>query len=127
MWAARLIPLVCGIASMFLMRSVARRYLTPRAVPIAVGLFALDDWLLYYSAEIKQYSSDVALTLVALLLAAAPADMTPAKPPRSCRLRGGRRLVLASAGAGARGRGNLPGGTGRDSPGLEQSARASWG
>src|SRR5262249_35452319 len=66
----------CAIASMFLMRSVARRYLTPRAVPIAVGLFALNDWLLYYSAEIKQYSSDVALTLVALLLAAEPNVMT---------------------------------------------------
>jgi hypothetical protein len=68
--AARLVPLLCSIASMFLMRSVARRYLTPRAVPIAVGLFALNDWLLYYSAEIKQYSADVALTLLALLLAA---------------------------------------------------------
>ena len=40
--AARLVPFLCGIASMFLMRSVARRYLTPRAVPIAVGLFALE-------------------------------------------------------------------------------------
>jgi len=74
--AARLVPFLCGIASMFLMRSVARRYLTPRAVPIAVGLFALNDWLLYYSAEMKQYSVDVALTLVALLLAAGPPAMT---------------------------------------------------
>ncbi len=72
-WAARLIPLLCGIASMFLMRSVARRYLLARAVPIAVGLFALDDWLIYYAAEIKQYSSDITLTLVALLLASAAA------------------------------------------------------
>ena len=70
-WAARLIPLLCGVASMFLMRSVARHYLLARAVPIAVGLFALDDWLVYYAAEIKQYSSDTTLTLVALLLASA--------------------------------------------------------
>ena len=34
------------------------------AVPIAVGLFAVADWMLYYSVELKQYSSDVALTLV---------------------------------------------------------------
>ena len=67
-WAARLIPLLCGIASMFLMRSVARAYLMPRAVPIAVGLFAFDDWLLYYSTEIKQYCSDMTLTLCTLLL-----------------------------------------------------------
>ena len=51
---------------MFLMRSVARRYLLPRAVPIAVGLFAFDDWVLYYAAEIKQYSSDTTLTLALL-------------------------------------------------------------
>ena len=68
-WVARLIPFLCGVASMFLMRLVARRYLLARAVPIAVGLFALDDWLVYYAAEIKQYSSDTTLTLVALLLA----------------------------------------------------------
>jgi hypothetical protein len=61
---------------MFFMRSAARRYVLPAAVPIAVGLFALDDWLLYYSAEIKQYSSDTALTLIALLLAAAANDMS---------------------------------------------------
>ncbi len=74
-WSARLIPFVCGIVSMLLMRSVARRYLSPRAVPIAVGLFALDDWLIYYTVEIKQYCSDTTLTLVALLLAAAAAGL----------------------------------------------------
>jgi hypothetical protein len=75
-WAARLVPLLCSIASMFLIRSVARRYIAPPAVPIAVGLFALDYWLLYYAAEIKQYTSDVALTLCALALAAAPTEMS---------------------------------------------------
>ena len=73
--AGRLISLLCGIASMFLMRSVARRYLLPLAVPLAVGLFAFDDWVLYYAAEIKQYSSDTTLTLVALLLASTAADL----------------------------------------------------
>jgi Dolichyl-phosphate-mannose-protein mannosyltransferase len=75
-WSARLIPLLCGIASMFLMRSVARHYLSPRAVPMAVGLFALDDWLIYYAVEIKQYCSDTTLTLVALLLASAAAGLS---------------------------------------------------
>jgi hypothetical protein len=67
--AARLVPFVCSIASMFLMRSVARRYLAAAAVPIAVGLFAMTDWMLYYSVEIKQYSSDAMLALAVLLLA----------------------------------------------------------
>lgn len=75
-WAGRLIPLLCGVASMFLMRSVAHRYVSPRAVPIAVGLFALDDWLIYYTSELKQYSSDILLTLVALLLVPGPTEMT---------------------------------------------------
>jgi hypothetical protein len=67
---ARFLPLVCGIASVVLIRLVARRFVSRLAVPIAVGLFALSDWLVYYSNEIKQYSADVALCLIALLLAA---------------------------------------------------------
>ena len=66
----RFFPLFCGIASVFLIRSAARRYLDRRAVPLAVGLLALGDHLLYYSAEIKQYSCDLMTALAALLLAA---------------------------------------------------------
>lgn len=72
--AARSFPLVCGLASLFLFRTAARRFVAAHAVPIAVGLFALSDWLIYYSAEMKQYSCDLALTLVALLLAAGPGE-----------------------------------------------------
>jgi hypothetical protein len=68
--AGRFFPLCCGIASVFLMRSVAKRYVDRWAVPIAVGLFALGDHLLYYSAEIKQYSCDLMFSIAALLLAA---------------------------------------------------------
>ncbi len=70
--AARLLPLLCGIASMFLFPKVASRYLSRTAVPMAVALFAINDYVLYYCAEIKQYSSDVLLTLVGFLLAARP-------------------------------------------------------
>ena len=66
-------------ASTGLSRAAARRFLVPRAVPIVVGLFALADWLIYYSSEIKQYSCDLALTLVALLLAAGPVPAQPSK------------------------------------------------
>jgi hypothetical protein len=79
--AARFFPMACGVASMFLFRAAARRFLLPHAVPIAVGLFALSDWLIYYSAEIKQYSCDLALTLVALLLAAGPAPRDSSGSP----------------------------------------------
>ncbi len=96
--AGRLVPFVCGIVSMFLFRSIARRYLTPCAVPIAVGLFALADWMLYYSVEMKQYSGDVALTLVALLMAAGPASRSADWPATMSR-----RWLLALAGFGVLG------------------------
>jgi len=88
--AARLVPLLSAIISMFLMRSVARRFLAAHAVPIAVGLFALNDWLLYYSTEIKQYSTELALTLAAWLLAAGPVGKLFGEPPAVTR----RRMVL---------------------------------
>jgi hypothetical protein len=77
---ARLLPLVCGIASMFLFRSTTRRYLTPHAVPIATGLFALADWLIYYSSEIKQYSCDLMLTLIAMRLVAGTGSGSDSSP-----------------------------------------------
>jgi hypothetical protein len=79
--AGRLFPLFCGVVSVFLMRGAARRYLDRRAVPLAVGLLALGDHLLYYSAEIKQYSCDLLLALAALFLAAPqpPERMSPGR------------------------------------------------
>ena len=91
--AARLVPFFCSIASLFLMRSVSRRYLSAAAVPIAVGLFALTDWILYYSVEIKQYASDVALALCALLLAAGTPQSQAGPPIASSR----RDLALLTA------------------------------
>lgn len=105
--AARALPLACGIATMFLFRAMARRFVAPLAVPIAVGLFALSDWLIYYSSEMKQYSCDLALTMVALLLAAGPAPGEPAGLAGSEAIDGARResstvrrlLVLGAFGA----------------------------
>ena len=98
---ARLLPLVFGIASLFLFRSTARRYLTPRAVPIANVLFALSDWLVYYSAEIKQYSCDLMLSLMALQLAAWVAENSPSRADSSARyMNSASRRLLAIASFG---------------------------
>jgi uncharacterized membrane protein len=67
--ALRLFPFVAGIAALFLFKAVADRFLLPTAVPIAVALFAILDPLIYYSAEAKQYSGDVAIALLLFLLA----------------------------------------------------------
>jgi hypothetical protein len=100
-WQARAAPLLCGIAAIFLFRWTARRYLTRQAVPIAVGLFALCDWLIYYSTEIKQYSSDLGLTLIALLLAAGPVPESPSSqssPSSGARLTTRRLWTMAGFG-----------------------------
>ncbi len=67
--ALRLIPFLAGIVSLFLFTLVAKRFLTPMAVPVAVGMFAISGPLIYYSCEIKQYSTDVSIVLALLLIA----------------------------------------------------------
>lgn len=41
--ALRLLPLLCGVASLFLFLGVARRFLPAATIPVAVGLFAICD------------------------------------------------------------------------------------
>jgi hypothetical protein len=79
--AGRLFPLLCGLASMLLVVPLTRRYLDRWAVPIAAWFLALADHLIYYSAEIKQYSCDLALAMAALLVAV-PRDASEPTPRR---------------------------------------------
>jgi len=67
--SGRLFPLLCGLATMLLVVPLARRYVDRLAVPVAAWLLALADHLIYYSAEIKQYSCDLVLSMAALLAA----------------------------------------------------------
>jgi len=68
-YALRLFPLLFGISSVLLFCAVAVRYIKPKAAPIALGLFAVSEYLVFYSSEVKQYSSDVVITLVLFLTA----------------------------------------------------------
>ncbi|CAN5443870.1 hypothetical protein BH24GEM3_BH24GEM3_08660 [soil metagenome] len=68
-YALRLVPLLAGLASMFLFLAVARRYVSAHALPLAMVLFALSPFLIYYASDVKQYSSDAAVTLLLLLVA----------------------------------------------------------
>jgi len=63
-YALRLLPLLLGIASVFLFAAVAQRFLKWQAALVAVGLFAISDWLVYYASEVKQYSGDVAVAVL---------------------------------------------------------------
>lgn len=68
-YALRLVPLLAGILSLFLFLWLARRCLTPAGTLIALLFFATADRLVYYSSEVKQYSSDVVIALLILLVA----------------------------------------------------------
>jgi hypothetical protein len=63
------LPLAAGLISLFLFRSLSRRVLPPAAALLALALFAFNRWLVFYSTDVKQYSSDV-LVSTGLLLAA---------------------------------------------------------
>jgi len=60
----RLFPFLCGIISPVFFYKIAKHYINPKVIPVALGLFAVSDRLIYYSATIKQYSSDVAIALL---------------------------------------------------------------
>jgi hypothetical protein len=91
--ALRLLPFVSGIVALFLFYAVARKLLTPLAVPLALLLFAVMKPLVVYSAELKQYGFDVAVVLALLLVFLKVLDRA------EFRLRDA--LVLAAAGAAA--------------------------
>lgn len=68
-YALRLIPLIAGVCSLYLFFKLAQLLLPPKAIWIALGLAAVDPHLIYYSSELKQYSSDVLIaTALAFLL-----------------------------------------------------------
>jgi uncharacterized membrane protein len=87
-FALRLLPLLAGLAALVAFVSLARRVLRPVAVPVAVGVFALSNGLVYYSSELKPYSFDVTATVVIML-----AGVSLAGNPRS------RGTAVAFAGA----------------------------
>ncbi len=88
--ALRLVPLLASIASLPLFALVARRLLRPIAAAFALSLFATATPLLYFAAETKQYSLDVAVALGLFALAISSE-------------RGARRARNASHGHGHRG------------------------
>jgi hypothetical protein len=63
-YALRLFPLLCGLASLLLFYWLARSYIDARAIPLALCLFVTSEKLIYYSSEVKQYSTDVFVSLL---------------------------------------------------------------
>jgi len=66
-YSLRLIPLISGLFSVLLIYIIARKFMTGVAPYLALGLFCFTPKLVYYSSEVKQYSSDVLCTLLLIL------------------------------------------------------------
>lgn len=67
--ALRLYPLLAGISAMLLFAWLAARLLPGFEAAIVTFAFAVSDALIFYSAEVKQYSADVMVALLVTLLA----------------------------------------------------------
>lgn len=64
----RLFPLFAGILAIYFIKRFARTHLGTAGL-FAVVIFAITWWLVYYSSELKQYSSDVMIALLLVFLA----------------------------------------------------------
>jgi hypothetical protein len=68
-WSLRLFPLVCGVASVWLFRSVAASLVGGLPLLLSVAIFAVSFHPIRHAAEVKPYASDLLAALVLLALA----------------------------------------------------------
>ena len=68
-YALRLVPLATGILALALVHWLARHVLGPWPAAVATWLLALSPQAVRYSVEVKQYSSDLAISAALLFLA----------------------------------------------------------
>lgn len=63
-YSFRIFPMLYGILSLFLFYYVAENYISPKAVPASLLLFAILDSPVLYSSILKPYSGDVFFALL---------------------------------------------------------------
>jgi hypothetical protein len=68
-WVLRLLPLLSGLAALYLFLPLAIRMLPGWTATLALALFAASDELIYFATELKPYSTDVTATVLVLLTA----------------------------------------------------------
>lgn len=71
-FSLRLFPLLAGLASLGLFAVLARRLMPLPLAAFATGYFALNDKLIGYCSEVKQYSSDALLAVLLMLIVLGP-------------------------------------------------------
>ena len=67
-YVLRFIPFLAGIASLFLMQRLLAKTVGKYGNLFALAAFALGNYLIYYSAELKQYSTDVLISIILIIL-----------------------------------------------------------
>ncbi len=81
-YTLRAFSLFCGISSLFIFNRLAKACLTPASALIATALFTISDPSIFYSSEVKQYSGDVTVTLLLLLIALKIEETTEIRFPK---------------------------------------------
>ncbi len=67
--ALRLLPFLCGVASIFLFYELSTKiFKKPFSILLANFLFAINYNLIYYTQEFKQYSAEVLVILISALI-----------------------------------------------------------
>lgn len=66
--ALRLVPLICGITTLFCFLPICRYWLKPAGQVAAMGMIAFAPPLIYHSVEVKQYSMELLATVLCLWL-----------------------------------------------------------
>jgi hypothetical protein len=67
-YALRLFPLLAGVLAIYLLYRIAKEHFGTSGL-FAIAVFSIGWDLIYYSSELKQYSSDAAITLLLIYLA----------------------------------------------------------
>lgn len=78
--ALRAYPLLSSILALVLLWRVAKRLLPAPSIPIVLAPFAFAPLLIFHAAEVKQYSSDVAISIALLLVALEVSDVDAIEP-----------------------------------------------
>ena len=63
-WALRLFPFMCGLLSLFVFERIARKIFPGKWFLLPLFIFAISRDLIYYTSELKPYSSDVLCVLI---------------------------------------------------------------
>ena len=64
----RFFPFVCGITAIFLYKKFLKNYFSPTVTIIALMFFVFCNPWIFFTAQLKQYASDVLVTIIMYLL-----------------------------------------------------------